>query len=1028
MRALVSMFAALLILISLYQLSFTWFVNKHESSMEARAMQQVKRLYPTPEQKFPGNKEAQAVYKDTFDMFYRQRLDRLLDSTKDTKITWWGQSYQKAKESELLLGLDLQGGINVTLDVALDGLIRGLANNPADPQLAKAIAEAQRRKLTSDQNFIDLFGAANRDVNPGARLAPQFANTNRNKLSINATDQQVLEYIREQSDAAMSQTFEVLRRRIDKFGVAQPNINLDRNKGIITVELAGATDAERVRRYLQSTANLQFWEVYTLNEQGMMNGFQRAMEAVQSYEKARGQIDTAITAASSDTSRRVQDSLAMVNQMNNPLLRIFQPAQPYQDESGQQRFGAVLGYSALSDTGRVNEYLALPGVRNSFPANARFLWGKQERDAEGKLVNFLPLYAIETVSGRQGAKLEGEAIENATQTFDPITNDVLVNMSMTTAGARVWAAMTERSARDNKPIAIVLDDIVYSAPVASEKIEGGNSRITMGRGTTNRQLVVEEAQDLANILKSGKLEAPARIVQEQVVGPTLGQEAVDGGMMAFAIAFLVIFVLMLIYYNTAGIVANIALILNLLFTIGILSALNATLTAAGIAGLVLTIGLAVDTNVIIFERIKDELGRGSSYEVAVKTGYRRSLPPVLDAHITSLLTAIILAIYGLGPVLGFATTQILGITLSLFCGIMVSRLITDFYTNKNRHFKYFTGISRKILQHANYPFIKYRKVAYVISVFVLLLGIGAFFNGFKQGVEFSGGRSFVVKFDQPQTSEKIRSELTKVFNESPVVKTYGYNNDQFDITTDYLINQEGLATDSMVRNTLFAGLQSMLPQGLTSEEFTRNHILQTKRVDPTISDDLKAGAQWATFWSVLVIALYIFIRFRDWRYSLGTIVALAHDVLVTLAVFSFFKDIVPFPLEIDQHFIAAILTVIGFSMNDTVIVYDRIREDSRTLKGVDKATIINNAINKTLSRTIMTSLTVFLVILILFLVGGEVTRGFAFAMLIGILTGTYSSVFVAAPILVDLAKNKPLGNNDLATQNEPIKKKPVLAK
>jgi len=490
----------------------------------------------------------------------------------------------------------------------------------------------------------------------------------------------------------------------------------------------------------------------------------------------------------------------------------------------------------------------------------------------------------------------------------------------------------------------------------------------------------------------------------------------------------VIFLLMLIYYNTAGIVADIALILNLLFTIGVLSALNATLTAPGIAALVLTVGMAVDTNVIIFERIKEELAGGNTYAMAVKHGYRRSLPPVLDAHITTLLTAIILFIYGFGPILGFATTQILGILLSLFCGILVSRLITDFYTNKNRHFTYFTSLSRKIFRHANFHFIQYRKVAYVISAFVLVLGVGSFFNGFKEGVEFSGGRSYVVYFAKSVNSSQVADALNKTFGRFPVVKTYG-GPDKLDITTDYKINETGQGVDSVVRRTLYTGLQPFLPANLSYEKFnTPKYILSTNKVLPTISDDLKRGAQWATFWSVLIIAIYIFLRFRDWRYSVGTIVSLMHDVLVTLAVFSYFKNIVPFPLEIDQNFIAAVLTVIGFSMNDTVIVYDRIREYSRNMRNADKTTIINKAINDTLSRTIMTSLTVFLTLLILFLVGGEVTRGFAFAMLIGVVTGTYSSIFVAAPILVDFARNKPLGEADLAAHDDKAKKKPVLAK
>ena len=478
--------------------------------------------------------------------------------------------------------------------------------------------------------------------------------------------------------------------------------------------------------------------------------------------------------------------------------------------------------------------------------------------------------------------------------------------------------------------------------------------------------------------------------------------------MSFGIAFIVIFALMLIYFNTGGWVANIALILNLLFTIGILSSLGFTLTAPGIAGLVLTIGMAVDTNVIIFERIKEELTKGKSYQMAVTDGYKRSMSPVLDAHVTTLLTACILAYFGLGPVLGFATTQIIGILLSLFCGILVSRLITDIYTSKNRHFEYFTKVSKTIFKHATFKFIEFRKYAYVLSAIVLVMGIGSFFNGFDQGVEFAGGRSYTVKFNSAVNIESVREDLKKVFGEAPIIKTVDTKN-QINITTSYKIKEQGNNIDQEVESLLFKGLAKQLPAGITYKEFDTQYKQSSQTVLPTISDDLKAGATKATIFALIAICLYIFIRFRDWRYSLGTIFSLLHDVLVTLIVFSFLRKVVPFPLEIDQHFIAAVLTVIGFSMNDTVIVYDRIREDSKLMKGSDNASIINRAINETLSRTVMTSLTVFLVILILFIFGGEVTRGFAFAMLIGIITGTYSSIFVAAPVLVDFAKNKPLG-------------------
>ncbi len=1050
MRPLVSIFTLLLIGISLYQLSFTFFVNSHEKEVEARAEQYIKRTYPSAKQKYPGNNEAQAIYQDSLNILQASYYDSLIIVGKDKSITWWGHTYQKAKESELLLGLDLQGGINVTMDVSLDGLIKGLANNPKDAQLLNAIAEAQRLKLTSDKNFIDLFASAYQTLNPNAKLAPQFSNSNRNKIGINASDAQVINYIKSEATGAMKQTYQVLRKRIDKFGVAQPNINLDENKGIITVELAGATDPERVRKYLQSTANLQFWEVYTFETAGIVSSFENADKALEAvvYGNSAVSIDSATqktidslratkdstSIAKADSIKKVSDSL-LVNNRKNPLLRLINPNQirTYKDEeTGATRYPGIVGIVAIKDTAELNKYLRMQVVKNSFPANSKFAYGKQERDNEGNQVNQLELYLLKTVPGRETAELEGNAIDNAYQEYDQLGN-ITVSMKMTNAGGQKWADMTGRNVK--KPIAITLDDIVYSAPNVTQKIEGGNSQINMGgRGTGKQnQLVLEEAIDLANILKSGKLEAPAKIVQEQVVGPTLGKEAVEGGIKSFAFAFIIIFILMLIYYNTAGVVANIALILNLLFTIGILSAMSATLTAPGIAGLVLTIGMAVDTNVIIFERIKEELARGLTHTEAVKIGYRRSLPPVLDAHVTTFLTAAILATFGLGPVLGFATTQMLGILLSLFCGILVSRLITDTWTSKNRHFNYFTGLSKRIFKHASFKFIEYRKVAYGISVIVLLLGVGAIFHGFNEGVEFSGGRSYIVNFHKPVNENEIRQTLEKTFGKMPVIKTYG-SSSKLDITTDYKINEAGLTIDSTVRRTLYTGLQTYLPAGVTLEEFgtfgITKYVEGSKKVDPTISDDLKSGAKWATFWSLLIISIYIFIRFRDWRYSVGTLVSLLHDVLVTLAVFSFMKDIVPFPLEIDQHFIAAILTVIGFSMNDTVIVFDRIREYTRTMAGASKATIINKAINDTLSRTIMTSLTVFITILILFLVGGEVTKGFAFAMLIGVVTGTYSSIFVAAPILVDIAKSKPLGQADFLEHKDPAakKKQPVLAK
>lgn len=1021
LKGLVRFFTILLILYSIYELSFTWAVRSHEKKMEARAKTFVSTTLPN----------ADAATKE---QAYKDRLKRLLDSTKDETVHYGFSgkiSYQKAKAEELNLGLDLQGGINVTMEVELSGLLRSMANNTKDPTFNKALENATKSKANSNADFITLFVEEYKKLG-GGKLASLFATANQNRIKINDSDDKVISELRKEAADAFDRTFRVLRTRIDQFGVAQPNINPDKEKGIITVELPGVQDQERVRKNLQSSANLQFWEVYNISE--MATSIQKANEnfnvlmggksATTAAADTTTKVDTAAakTATTDTTGGKLSEELG-----KTPATATKDTAAAQQKSLGQYigfninpQTGApidngIIGYVSIRDTALVRSYLEADAVRNAFPSDAVWMYAIPDVH-ENKKSDFVALYAIKT-KGRDKAPLEGEAVTEARSDYDPVTGKPQVSMTMSPTGARTWANLT--GANKGRAIAIVLDNIVYSAPNVEGRIEGGSSRIS-------GSFSIEEATDLSNLLKAGKLPAPAKIVQEQVVGPTLGKDAIKGGITAFAVSFAVIFLLMLVYYNTSGWVANIALILNLLFTIGILTGLGATLTAPGIAGLVLTIGMAVDTNVIIYERIKEELTKGKSYVAAVNEGYKRSLPPVLDAHVTTLLTAIILFSFGLGPVKGFATTQIIGILLSLFCGILVSRWVSDIFTNKKRHLEYFTPISRRIFKHASFKFIEYRKVAYVISGIVLALGIASIFHGFDYGVEFKGGRSYVVDFKKSVNVEQVRNELQTAFGEAPVIKTIGGNN-QLDITTSYLIDDPRQETTDLVKQKLYAGLKNTLPANLSYQEFDANYELASTTVLPTISDDLKSGAKWATFWSLMIIAVYIFIRFRDWRYSLGTVIALLHDVLVTLAVFSFLKDVVPFPLEIDQHFIAAVLTVIGFSMNDTVIVFDRIREYTRQAVGLPKETIINRAINDTLSRTIMTSLTVFLTILILFLVGGEVTRGFAFAMLIGVITGTYSSIFVAAPILVDLGGKKALSET-LPSEKEKQPQRPVTAK
>lgn len=1012
LKGLVRFFTILLIIYSVYELSFTWVVRSHEKKMEARAKQYANANYPNAN---PTER----------DQIYRDRLKRLLDSTKNETVHYGIQgpiSYQQAKENELNLGLDLQGGINVTMEVELSGLLSSMTNNSKEPAFVQALQNATNRQANSNADYVTLFVQEYKRLNPNGRLAALFAIPGQERIKITDSDDKVISEIRGEANDAFDRTFRVLRTRIDQFGVAQPNINPDKDRGIITVELPGIQDQERVRKYLQSSANLQFWEVYNISELGA--SIQKADEAfnVLMGGKAADTTTTPATtpAVSADTStgdisdlQAAPDTAGQAADIRKSLWQYIQFS--VNPQTGQAFDNGMIGYVMINDTSLVRSYLEQPTVRSAFPADIRFMYGIPDTDQKNKKSPFVSLYGIKTF-GRDNPKLEGESVTEARSDYNPTTGQPEVTMRMSPSGARIWADMTR--ANIGKFIAITLDNIVYSAPRVNDAIEGGSSSIS-------GSFTPEEAQDLSNILKAGKLPAPAKIVQEQVVGPTLGKDAIRGGITAFAISFGVIFLLMLIYYNTSGWVANIALILNILFTIGILTGLGATLTAPGIAGLVLTIGMAVDTNVIIFERIKEELSKGKNYVQAISDGYRRSLPPVLDAHVTTLMTAIILFSFGLGPVKGFATTQIIGLLLSMFCGILVSRWITDMFTNKKRHLEYFTGVSRKVFKQAKFKFIEYRKYAYAVSVIVLLLGVGAIFNGFDQGVEFKGGRSYVVRFDNAVNVEQVRNDLAQSFGENPVIKTIGSNN-QLDITTSYLIEESGPEVDSMVQQKLYAGLNSHLPANISADQFSQQFVMGSKTVLPTISDDLKAGAMWATFWSLLIITLYIFIRFRDWRYSLGTIVALFHDVLVTLIVFSFLRSVVPFPLELDQHFIAAVLTVIGFSMNDTIIVFDRIRENSGLMLGQPRAIVINKSINDTLSRTIMTSLTVFLVILILFLVGGEVTRGFAFAMLIGIVTGTYSSIFVAAPILVDLGGTKPLGKADLLPEEKrPLRPRPV---
>jgi SecD/SecF fusion protein len=1004
LKGLVKVLTIFIILICLYQLSFTFFVNNFENKQKAKAREYVKK-------NFPDLKEKTQAYDDKVGEAFRTALD----SSGNKKIGF-GTKYAKAKDQELKLGLDLQGGMNVVLEVSTDELIRNMSNSPADPALKNAIASAMAARANSQTNFVDLFASAYKSQNPNGKLAPLFVKPGTDGISNNSSNEEVINKLRSSAKEGVKNTYEVIRKRIDKFGVSSPTINLDETRDMITVELAGVQNPEKVRNYLQSAAKLEFWETYSNYE--LVNNIKEANKALISLRsgttaatadttkkttadttKAAGLSD--LLGGSKDTSKNSNDTSAVAKANREyPLIKYLNPQIQTDPKTGKYYENAIMGYIMQSDTAELNGAMREPLVRAQFPSNFKLLFGRPDAEVLEKEPKLLYIYAIKTVPGSEKPYLGGEHVTEARSDYNPANGKPEITMKMDQTGALAWERLTGSNV--GKPVAIALDDVVYSAPAPVGPIAGGSSSI-------NGNFTKEETDDISNILKSGKIDAPAHIVQEQTVGPTLGAENISAGKMSFLLAFLVIFALMLVYYNTGGIVANIALIINLLFTIGILSALGFTLTMAGIAGLILTIGMAVDTNVIIFERIKEELAGGKNHKDAIDEGYKRSLAPVLDGHVTVFLTAAILAYFGLGPVLGFATTQMLGITLSLFCGILVSRVITDMFMSKGKHLEYFTGLSKTIFKKFNFHFIQWRKYAYIISGLVLVLGIASFFNGFDYGIEFRGGRSYTVKLDKAATTTEIREGLKSALSGFPEVKTIG-NANTVNITTDYLIAQSGKEADAAVAQKLYDGLSNMgaVAKGQSMADFANAHITSSQTVLPTISDDLKSGAIKALIWSLIIIFIYILIRFRKWQYSLGTVVALLHDVFVTLAVFSFCRKFVPFSLQIDQHFIAAILTVIGFSMNDTVIVFDRIREYFRKRPNADKAEVINSAINDTLSRTIMTSLTVFLTILILFIFGGEAVRGFAFAMLIGVITGTYSSIFVAAPILVDLDKKGSL--------------------
>ena len=992
-KGLIKLFAILFGIVSLYQLSFTWFTNGVEGKAKVYA-----------ETRSDDGKEM-------------ARLERAyLDSVANKPVIDLGFakfSYNDIKDKELNLGLDLKGGINAILQVSVKDILVGLSNESKNPVFNEALAKATEAQKNSDKTYLDLFFTAFEEASAGTvKLSdPSIFGTRalREKINRNKTDEEVLEALDAEVTGSVNTAFEVLRSRIDKFGVTQPNIQRIGNSGRILIELPGAKDIDRVKKLLQSTAELQFWEVYSNQETA--NFFFAANNVVGNFLKEETKADTTtVKDELDDLLGEVSDSLA-TKKVNN-LFSVLTPSVP----QSENQISSVIGTAKVADTAKVNLYLAMRDVRAKLPNDMKyikFLWDAKPFTstvtATNESVELIYLYGIK--SNREDvAPIEGDVIDDASQEYGQ-TGKPEVSMTMNATGSRQWGKMTTENV--GKFVAVVLDDYVYTAPSVNVAITTGRTSISGG------SMTVEEAQDIANVLKAGKLPAEAHIIASEVVGPSLGQKAIDSSLSSFALALLFVLLWMIFYYGKAGGFADIALAVNILFIFGILTAFGAVLTLPGIAGIILTIGMSVDANVIIFERIKEELNKGKGLKASISHGFsfKGALSAIIDANITTMLTGVILYIFGTGPVKGFAYTLMVGIVTSLFTAIFITRLLIDWYAAKGKLFTFNTSITKNWFKDIDIEFLKKRKIAYIISGIVIIVGLGSLFtNGLNYGVDFVGGRSYVVKFDKPTNPTDVRTTLEDIFGSAPEVKTYGEAS-QLKVTTKYKIDQEGNQVDDEVQELLFSGLKSYLPEGLTLDKFKPGYegdgkvgIMSSIKVEPTIADDIKKAAGWAILGSLLIVFLYILLRFRKWQFSLGAVVAVFHDVLIVLALFSIFHSILPFDMEIGQSFIAAILTVVGYSLNDTVVIFDRIREFSGIHTSWKFSTIVDKALSSTLGRTINTSLTTLVVLLAIFLFGGDSIKGFMFALIVGVVVGTYSSLFIASPLMYDtvnkLQKNK----------------------
>jgi SecD/SecF fusion protein len=1021
-RSAIIIFTVLLALACLYSLSFSFFTSKFEADAQEFADFRVDSI---------SNAATVALSADSLDYLeekYKTQYTRQHGSEPLYPIV--GLNYYDCEAQELKKGLDLEGGMSVTLEVSVPDMIINLADNSTSELFITAIADARELQKNADQPFIELFDQAWKSKNEPGQLARVFnSRDNKDKFPLSLTDDEVITILRDEAEAALTNTEKIVRTRIDKFGVTQPTIQRQQFSDRILVELPGAKDKDRIRKMLKSTANLEFWEVYESTE--LTNNL---LELDQTLSKslypnlpplsqnnpndtiADQPADTLSTGIDSLATQLDDEGIAEVDYASlssdeqrkyNPLSSMLSP-NVYRNQQGQLLIapGAVVGRAAEEDKEEVMKLLTSKVATNAlgYGDRLKFAWGAEP--TEDKIY---PLYALKVNTRNGKAKLDGDAIVDARQDFSP-TGQVSVSMSMDSDGAKVWEEMTKEASgdqatdADNKSIAIVLDNIVYSAPVVNGTIAGGRSEITMGSGG---EQALRDAKDLANLLKAGSLPAPANIVDEQIVGPTIGAENIRKGLMSFMIALGVILLYMAFYYRGAGIVSDIALIANMFFLLGALASIGASLTLPGIAGIILTIGMAVDANVLIFERVKEELRLGSGLNAAVNKGYQKAYSAIVDANLTTLFTAFVLYFFGTGPIKGFATTLIIGIFTSLFSAIFLTRLIISYRLDNKKGISFFSEATKNWFQNTAYQFIASRKKFYILSAILIIAGLGSLFTrGLDLGVDFQGGRSTEVEFASEVSIDDVQKSLDAVLIDddgklaATQVKKIGGTGRKVKVITNFMMGDTSEGVDSKVDAKLAEAFENI-------GEFDEGSIVSQK-VAPTISDDFRKSSTEAVVIALIIIFLYIAIRFRKWQFGVGALIAMAHDVLIVLGLFSIFWGILPFSLEIDQAFIAAILTVVGYSINDTVVVFDRIREYLSERRGGGAKKVINDALNSTLSRTVNTSLSTFIVLFMIFLFGSDSIKGFTFALMIGVIVGTYSSLCIATPLVVDLTKDDDL--------------------